>query len=175
MEQNQLLNIRPMVPEDKKIAIDFFDQMGERTNAMFNKNQCNRNGMLACFEPEKYGQYSFGVRRNFIAVAPDEAGNDRIAGLVFAWDLDTKTPSIGICVAEDWKGKHLGRRLMNYIIQYCADQGKAGIFLSTNVENVEGQGLYRSSGFHQIGTTQAGEILFFLSFPDTLPAEDGTI
>ena len=174
MEQYPTPVIRPLVASDFKMAIAFFDQMSERTNMLFNRNQCNRNGILACFDPEQYGKYAFGVRRNFIATSPTETGEE-IAGLVFAWDLDTMTPSIGICVAEHWKGRHLGRRLINHIIQYCFDLGKGGIFLSTNVDNVEGQGLYRSSGFRQIGTTQSGELLFFLSRPTSPPVEDGTI
>ena len=174
MEQNPLPAIRPLVPSDFDMIMTFFDQMSERTNILFNRNQCNRNGILACFDPEQYGKYAFGVRRNFIATAPTENGEE-IAGLVFAWDLDTMTPSIGICVAEHWKGRHLGRRLINHIIQYCFDMGKGGIFLSTNVENMEGQGLYRSSGFHEIGVTKSGELLFFLSRSTTPPVEDGTI
>ena len=175
METNNLPPIRPMVPEDFYMIEPFFSQMSSYTQQMFNRNNCNYNGILACFDPETYGKYAFGLRRNFIAVAPTEDGRERIAGLVFLWDLDTKTPCLGICIAEDWKGKHLGRRLINYAIDYCAKLNKGAIFLSTHTENVAGQGLYRSSGFRELGINQNGELLFYLPFPDTPPENDGTI
>jgi len=175
MESNSLPQIRPMVPGDFYMVEPFFAQMSSYTHRMFNGNNCNYHSLLACFDPENYGKYSFGVRRNFIAAVPTEDGRERIAGLVFLWDLNSKAPSLGICVAEDWKGKHLGRKLINYAIEYCANHDKGAIFLSTNTENIAGQGLYRSSGFKQLGINKNGEIMFFYPFPDTPPADDGTV
>lgn len=175
MKQTQLPPIRPMVPEDRCMVEPFFDQMSTHTREFFNENDCNRNGLLACFDPEHYGKFAFGVRRNFIAVAPDDQGQDQIAGLVFAWDLDLKTPSIGVCVAENWKGRHLGKKLMEYIMDYCAQLHKGAIFLTVHPANTAAQSLYRSCGFRHIGKEHNGDLLFCLPFPDTPPAEDGTL
>lgn len=175
MEQMKFPPIRPMVPSDIDMVNAFFDQMGGRTRAMFNRGDGQRRGVLACLDPERYGEFSYGVRRNFIAVETMDDGTERIVGLVFLWELDSKIPTLGIGVAEDWKGRRLGRHLISYAKQYCMDQGKGGILLSTHVANFEGQGLYHSTGFKHIGSALDGEMLFLLSFPDTPPAEDGTV
>ena len=173
MQQSNLPAIRPMTLDDRYMIEPFFAQMSQRTRNMFNES--NHLGLLACFEPEKYGKYAFGVRRNFIAVVPAEDGKERIAGLVFLWNLDTKAPYLGICIAEDWKGRHLGSRLINYAKDYCIAHNKGAVLLTTYKDNIEGQGLYKKSGFKQIGISDDDELLFLLAFPDVSPIEDGTV
>ncbi len=175
MQQTGFPEIRPMTLDDRYMIEPFFAQMSQRTRNMFNRNDCNHLGLLACFEPDKYAQYAYGVRRNFIAVVPAEDGKERIAGLVFLWNLDTKVPSLGLCVAEDWKGRHLGSRLVAYAKDYCISHNKGAILLSTYTDNIEGQGLYEKSGFKQIGTSEDDGLLYLLAFPDAPPIEDGTV
>ena len=161
--------IRPVTLADRAMTEAFFDQMGGESRSFFNRADGNRNAMLACFDKPNPN------RRNFIAVETLADGTRRIAGLVFLWDLNTKTPWLGIAVAEDWKGKHLGRELIGYAREYCQNLGKCGIFLTTHMANLRGQGLYTRCGFQHLGTEKSGELLFFLPFADAAPQEDGTI
>lgn len=169
MTQNSFPAIRPVTPTDRDMTIAFFDQMGGESRAFFNRADGNRNAMLSCFDKPNPN------RRNFIAVESLPDGTERIAGLVFLWDLNTKTPWLGIAVAEDWKGKHLGRELIRYAKEYCLRLQKCGIFLTTHIANLRGQGLYTRCGFQHLGTDKSGELLFFHPFPDAVPTDDGTI
>jgi len=161
--------IRPVTLADREMTVAFFDQMGGETRSFFDRAGGNRNAMLSCFDKPNPN------RRNFIAVETMSDGTQRIAGLVFLWNLHTKTPWLGIAVAEDWKGKHLGRELLGYAENYCLEHGKCGIFLTTHMANLRGQGLYTRCGYRQLGTHLDGEILFFHPFADDAPQEDGTI
>lgn len=146
--------IRPFCKEDKEMVTAFFDQMGGETRSFFDVNSGNRKGALGFFdlpcEPN--------IKR-FAALY-----DGRMVGYVFLWDLDTMTPWLGIAISEDWKGRHLGRKLLAYAEQYCHDLGKGGIFLTTHMANVRGQGLYARCGYQRLGIHNNGELLYFLPF-----------
>lgn len=163
------VHIRPIVPGDRGMVAAFFDQMGGESRAFFDRRSGNRNSMMACFDQPNPN------RRNFAAVfRPSGEAEEEMAGLVFLWNLHTKTPWLGIAVAEQWKGRHLGRKLMAYAETYCLQLGKGGIFLTTHLANIRGQALYLRCGYEQLGTSNWGEVLFFRSFPDA-PPEDGAL
>lgn len=165
-EQN--FPIRPLTLNDKKLAMNFFDQMGPATLQFFNRNNMHRDSLIACFEGKRPD------KRNFIAVGINEHGEEEIAGYVFLWDLNFKTPWLGICVSEKWQGHGLGGKLMAYVEDYCRKLGKGGIFLTTAHENIAGQKLYTRSGYREIGLHE-GELLYFRFFEDAYPEKDGTI
>lgn len=169
MNAEKFPKIRPVTLADREMTVAFFDQMGGESRSFFNRADGNRNAMLNCFDTLNLN------RRNFIAVETMPDGTERIAGLVFLWALNTKTPWLGIAVAEDWKGKHLGRELIAYAREYCLQHEKCGIFLTTHMANLRGQGLYTRCGFQHLGTEKSGELLFFMPFADKAPTEDGTI
>jgi len=161
-------HIRPLISEDRSLALDFFDRMGPATLRFFNRNNMHRNSLLACFAGERPD------KRNFIAVCADDRGREEIAGYVFLWDLHYKTPWLGICVSEKWQGHGLGGKLMAYAESYCRQLGKGGIFLTADEENLAGQKLYSRSGYRQLGHYN-GELLYFRFFEDAYPPEDGTL
>lgn len=164
----QTFPIRPLTFTDKDLAMRFFDQMGPNTLRFFNRNNIHRESLLACFEGKRPD------KRNFIAVATNDRGEEEIAGYVFLWDLHFKTPWLGICVSENWQGHGLGGKLMAYAESYCRQLGKGGIFLTTDQENLAGQKLYARSGYRQIGYLD-GELLYFRFFEDAYPVSDGSI
>ena len=125
----QAFPIRPLTLEDKVLALRFFDQMGPATLRFFNRNNMHRNSLLACFEGKRPD------KRNFIAVSTNDWGEEEIAGYIFLWDLNCKTPWLGICVSEKWQGHGLGGKLMAHAESYCRQLGKGGIFLTTDKEN----------------------------------------
>ena len=61
---------------------------------------------------------------------------------------------------DDFKGHHLGRRLIAHAQAYAAAAGKGGILLSTHQSNMRGQMLYERMGFEAIGTEFRHELLY---------------
>ena len=136
------IRIRPIVPGDEDRINDFFAVMGGESRAFFNRGRGNQNGTLQfCKEQDTCH------RRYWMA----ETDAGLMVGLVFLWDLHTSIPWLGIAVREDWKGQHLGRRLISYAQDYVRAEGKGGIQLTTHTANLRGQVLYETMGFQRIG------------------------
>ncbi len=102
-----------------------------------------------------------GTEIFFGAFSPDGS----IAGIVFAIDLDTGVPAVGIAVHEKIKGKHLGRILLQYMDEYAISKGYTGLYLTTAVANMRGQGLYERMGYRKMGTHVSGEFFYLKRFP----------
>jgi ribosomal protein S18 acetylase RimI-like enzyme len=151
----------PIRPFDKNLDLrrvkDFFAQMGGESRGFFNRGGGNEKGTLGFFEPgseERYRNMSY-----FMAL-----DGERMAGYVFLWDLDKSIPWLGISVAEDWKGRHLGRDLMAHAENHARKNGKGGILLTTHAANVRGQSLYERCGYERMGTHTSGEFLYLRRF-----------
>ncbi len=162
MEYNiETLPIRIMenTPYDRAMVERFFAQMGEDSASFFNRGRGNEKRTLSWFDGER-SDHIF-----WIAVAKNDAGEEEIAGYVFIWNKESKIPWLGIAVAEQWKGRHLGRRLIGAVREHCEANGCGGILLTTAQNNFRGQGLYERCGFEKLGTYHDGEILYCLRFP----------
>jgi len=153
----------PIRPFDKSTDFErvknFFAQMGGETRGFFNQGGGNERFALGFFDespPEKYGNSAL-----FMAL-----DDDKMAGYVFLRDLDKGVLWLGIAVAEDWKGRHLGRDLMRHAETYARERGKGGIMLTTSQANIRGQSLYRRCGYEYIGVHMGGELLFLRNFGD---------
>lgn len=147
------VKIRCFETGDKPLVETFFYQMGGETRAFFNRGRWNEKGALGFFE---------GKDHNVIRwMALD---NGRMVGYVFLWDLNKRIPWLGIAVAEDYKGRHLGGLLMQTAREYALSQNKGGILLTTHVANLRGQGLYEKSGYERMGIHSSGEVLYLLRF-----------
>lgn len=141
--------------EDKALVSAFFDQMGGETRALFNRGDGNRRTAMLFFE---------GVQDNaarFLAQA-----DGCMVGYVFLYDMHKGVPWLGVAVAEDWKGRHLGRRLLEHAHAYARARGKGGVLLTTGFANVRGQGLYERMGYEHIGTHTIDEKLYIRRFGD---------
>ena len=152
--------IRNFSIDDKNRVTEFFDQMGGESRGFFNRNDGNRNNALAFFE--KDGEDSNWVR--FLSSVTDENGKEIMTGYVFAWDMNTGVPILGIAVREEYKGKGLGRLLIQHLVNYLKDKNYGGVMLTTSFANVRGQSLYTRMGFEHIGTHRNGEMLYILRF-----------
>lgn len=151
------LRIRPMLPEDRPLVAEFFLQMGEESASFFNRNRGNERRTLAFLEGKK------PTHLFWLAEDITEEGS-KMAGLVFLWDIHKSVPWLGIAVAESWKGKHLGRRLIGATRDWCIENGRGGILLTTAQTNYRGQGLYERCGFERLGVHHDGEFLYLLRF-----------
>ena len=156
-ERMEDLLIRPMLPEDRPLVEVFFLQMGEESASFFNRNRGNEKRTLAFLDGEK--------PTHLFWLAEDVTENGReMAGFVFLWDIHKSVPWLGIAVAEHWKGKHLGRRLIGAARAWCEANGRGGILLTTAQTNFRGQGLYERCGFEKLGVHHSGEFLYLLRF-----------
>ena len=151
------IEIRPLVPEDREKVTAFFRALGEEGSTFFNRHGSNEKGTYAFLEGQK-------PNRLYWAAVVDTPQGEEIAGLVFLWKTNTKIPWLGIGVSENWKGRHLGRRLMNTAKEWAQSVGAGGILLTTAPQNLRGQGLYERMGYQRIGTYHDGEFLYLLTF-----------
>ena len=151
------IRIRPLVPDDRERVTAFFGSLGEEGSYFFNRNHGN--------EQEAYN-YLSGERPHhmFWAAVADTPKGEELAGLVFLYKTNTKVPYLGIGITEQWKGKHLGRRLMTVARQWAESAGAGGILLTTDTKNLRGQGLYERMGYKRIGLHNSGELLYLLAF-----------
>ena len=152
--------IRNFSLEDKELVIEFFEQMGGESRAFFNRGDGNKNNALAYFRQN--GTEPNAVR--FLSSVKAEDGKEIMTGYVFAWDMSTGVPTLGIAVREEYKGQGLGRLLMSYLINYLKEKNYGGVMLTTSFANVRGQSLYTRMGFEHIGTHTNGEMLYILKF-----------
>jgi len=145
---------------DRELVLEFFNQMSGETRAFFNRGEGNQNDALSYFA--KNGDEPDRVR--FLSSVMDENGKEIMTGYVFAWDMGTCVPILGIAVREEYKGIGLGRVLMQHLIDYLKDKNYGGVMLTTAMANVRGQALYTRTGFEHIGTHTSGEMLYILRF-----------
>ena len=155
------LTIREMTAGDGELFVAFYAALSEETLKFFTPHDPRPEklrALIAAIPTEP------NVRR-FAATRVGENGEE-MAGYVFLWDLDTAVPWLGICVNDRYKGQGVGTRLMRYVENYCQDRHKGGILLTTHVENIIAQGLYRKVGYEVIGTDHRGELLMILRIKD---------
>lgn len=151
------LKIRLLVPEDREKAGVFFSKLGEEGAGFFN---CGRSNEIRTYD------FCDGKLPDHIfwAAVHENGGEEEIVGIVFLWDRWSMIPWLGIGITEEWKGRHLGRRLIGAAREYCEQIGAGGILLTTAVDNVRGQGLYERCGFEKLGMHQCGEYQYLLRF-----------
>jgi len=152
--------MRAFAINDRELVLEFFNQMGGETRAFFNRGDGNKNNALSYFD--KNGEEPDAVR--FLSSVTDENGKEIMTGYVFAWDMKTSVPILGIAVREEYKGLGLGRLLMKYLTDYLKDNNYGGVMLTTSMANIRGQSLYTRMGFEHVGTHTSGEMLYILRF-----------
>ena len=152
------VRIRELSSGDLPMISEFFDQMAGDTRAMFNRNDVNR-----IRANDFFGGRGAADQVQFAAVVT-ENGVEQMVGYVFLWDLKTRIPWLGIAVRESWKGKHLGRMLLEHAERYAANNGCGGIMLSSVPANIRAHSLYTRMGYDYSGTYLDGEFLFIKRF-----------
>jgi ribosomal protein S18 acetylase RimI-like enzyme len=147
------LLIRNFQIEDQRLVEAFFDGMSGESRAFFNRNDFNRKDALGFFEGRDHDCMRWLV-----------LDKDCMVGYVYLWGLNKRVVWLGISVADDYKGRHLGRKLMQTAYEYAVLQNKGGILLSTHVANIRGQALYERCGYEPMGMYKDGEFLYMLNF-----------
>lgn len=153
------MKIRLLTPDDRERVYRYFRRLGDEGSTFFNRGQGNEKGTYAFLDGKT-------PDRIYWAAVYDTDDGEEIAGIVFLWNRDTGVPWLGIGIEEAWKGRHLGRRLMNTAREWAESVGAGGILLTTAPTNVRGQGLYERMGYRRIGTYHDGEFLYILQLPN---------
>ena len=153
------LKIRLLTSDDKQRVYNFFRNIGDEATDFFNRERGNEIFLNEFLDGEHQDRIYWAAVEN--------TKEEEIAGIVFLWSKDTKVPWLGICIAEKWKGKQLGRRLMSIASDWASEVGAGGILLTTFTDNIRGQRLYERMGYQKIGTC-GEEFLYILTFPNDI-------
>lgn len=138
------LKIREFKSTDEELVQSFFDNMGPESVRFFNRNGGNTRTALQAVRGELENA-KFWMAEEMTENGP------KMAGYVFLWDLNKSIPWFGIAVADEWKGRRLGTKLIRHAIDYCKDNAYGGILLTTVIENIAAQKLYEKNGFENQG------------------------
>ncbi|MCQ2385322.1 MAG: GNAT family N-acetyltransferase [Clostridia bacterium] len=148
--------LRPMEQTDKEAVAAFFDSMDETGKRFFDIGGANRKVTMRFFDGS-----DTEPRKRFAAFLGKE-----MIGYVYLKETNRKIPWLGIAVSPKARGKHLGKRLMDYAAGWAEERGYGGILLTTHKENEAGQRLYEKCGYEKLGVFSAnGEYLYLLRFP----------
>lgn len=148
-------SIRKLETQDMGLVFEFFDQMAGSTRAMFNRGDVNRIRVV-----EHLSRTTEDNQVHFAAVVKNDDGTEKMVGYVFLWNLDTKIPWLGLAVREDWKGHHLGRRLLQHLDDYLKPRGYGGVMLTSVPANIRAHSLYTRMGFEYFGVYPDSEFLY---------------
>ncbi len=75
----------------------------------------------------------------------------RIVGYAGAWVILDESHMTNIAVAEDYRGRGIGRALTTALMQYVSNLGAAYATLEVRVSNLRAQHLYAALGFVSVG------------------------
>ncbi len=145
--------IRPMRSDDRQGVLEFFASMGEESTSFFNVNRGNEERTLRFLDG--------GNTDHLFWVAECDGA---LAGLVFIWCKETLIPWLGIGVSDAFQGRHIGKALLTYVIDYAKSTCCGGLALTTAQTNYKAQGLYEKCGFERLGIHHSGEYLYLLTF-----------
>ena len=154
------LTFRPLCPADRDEIQAFYADMGEKSASFFNVDHGNERRTMAFFENGKPDH------RFFVA-----ADGERIAGLVFIWDIDCAVPWLGVAVRDDYQGVGVGTFLLNALFAILRARRYGGLLLRTAKTNTAAQRLYEKTGFVCIGTHPSGELLYLKRFETEAPLD----
>lgn len=155
MDMLPALNIRYFenTEADKQRVNDFFDGFDLEAYAFFNHGDGNRRATLRYFDdPVADGQDVIRM------MAVDEHG--QMVGYLFAAEINTGVPGIGLGVSPNYKGHGLGRKLIDTAWEILRARGASGMWLCTHPANIRAQTLYYNYGFEYMGTHTSGQMLF---------------
>ncbi|MEI6578288.1 MAG: GNAT family N-acetyltransferase [Eubacteriales bacterium] len=136
------VTVRPMEAGDTGLLYGHFCDLSERSRAKFRPHDftietAQKFTGEGLTDPEC---------KRFIAIA-EKDGEKSAAGYCFLGSWDKESPWLGIAVGDKWQGLGVGKSMMEYMINYCRENGKKELHLSTDKDNIAGQKLYAKCGF----------------------------
>lgn len=148
------VKIRELSSGDLPMVLDFFDQMAGDTRAMFDRKNANRFRLI-----NHLNRQTEDEQIHFAATVKNN-GKEIMVGYAFLWDIGKRIPWVGIAVREDWKGHHLGRRLLSHLDNWAKKSGAGGLMLTSVPANIRAHALYERMGYDYCGMYPNGEFLY---------------
>lgn len=78
-------------------------------------------------------------------------GDEGVVAYAVLWCVLDQGELANIAVAESHRGRGLGRRLLDQVMERARQQGVESLYLEVRVSNVAAIELYRSAGFKDVG------------------------
>ena len=75
----------------------------------------------------------------------------RVVGYAGAWIILDESHITNIAVADEYRGRGIGKRLTQALLQYLSNLGACYATLEVRVSNERAQNLYKSLGFVSVG------------------------
>ena len=139
--------VRPIRPEDGERLRDFYAQVSP---ADMRLRFFSVRREVPMSELARYSQIDYDREMTFIALAP-QAGTapERIVAEVrAACDPDNRQAEFAILVAEPWRGRGLGRALLEKMAAYLRARGTGELVGQCQADNPAMASLARRMGFH---------------------------
>ncbi len=144
--------IRPIRPEDEPAHREFFVRLHSEDvrYRFFHVVRALPRSELA-----RLTQIDYDREMAFIATAPDKTGRPETLGVVrVVADPDNRQAEFAIIILSDLKGKGLGPRLMEKIVQYCRERGTEEMVMSVMASNRGMLGLAERFKFERLHTEE---------------------
>ena len=135
--------IRPLRAEDAPALETFYNGLGRDTIRLF--HPLGWNVSLS----DTVGVCEAAARGERYDLVLDHAGS--IVGWAFLANMNTDTLLFGIGIAETYRGRGFGRRLMQGLIDEALRRGKKHIELTVVQTNIRARKLYENFGFKVTG------------------------
>lgn len=130
--KNELqITIRPMKFED----IDRVDEI----NKLSFSNPWNRESFERELSSNRIAHYFVAEYEN------------QIIGFVGFWIIFQEAQITTIAVHPNFRGKKVGEKLLDFVIDYCTKNSVKNIILEVRISNTIAQNLYYKKGFKKIG------------------------
>jgi acetyltransferase len=125
--------IRPIRPEDAEIEAKFVRELSSESKyfRFMNSLQELSQAMLV-----RFTQIDYHNEMALIAVKPNDDGEEQIGVARYTTNLDRKSCEFALVVSDHWRGKGIGHRLMQNLMEVARDR---------DLERIEGQVLSNNS------------------------------
>lgn len=104
-----------------------------------------------CFENEAWTKDMINNdfnKRSFMIYACTE--DEEPVGYVNVLDLEVEAEILRICVAKPYRNRGMGKKLLQFVIDYCKEEKYDKIFLEVKSTNKIAIDLYERMGFYNI-------------------------
>jgi RimJ/RimL family protein N-acetyltransferase len=151
--------MRRITKEDTELVYGFFNSISEQSRKSFYPHPFDR----------AYAEFITGTELDdpdicrYLAILHE--GDEKIAvGYMFFWNCTKDILSLGIAVSDDYQGKGLGKKMMDFLISEALKSGKKGLHLTTDKDNSRGRALYLKCGFIIAGEGEHNDYIMKLDF-----------
>lgn len=129
--------IRRLLRSDRGSLQEFGKSLSKESTATFLPHPYDDNTVNAFLERSEKGKdLTLGL-----------FSNDKMIAYFFLWYYTNPIPLLGIGILDEYQGKGLGKKLIQFLIDEAQQKGCDGIELTTLPDNHRAYALYESMGF----------------------------